>query len=355
MRVSWIGLFLWCGPLAAAAGCSQARKLDPDVRRCAGWKENIGPLLLGKCVSCHQGAMAGGGYDLATYAGVLGGGSDAMPNAVAGDRDSTLIKILDPATATDPHRMFRDAYTSLATWVVDCNLAYTESSVHGRGIMNPADQQQFHGAVARRLEYDFDFCANCHGADFAGGKAKASCRTCHEGGPTACDGCHASSPRSGPHARHARRGPLHAGMDCTECHVKPALWNQVDHVFASDGALDPGPAEVVFGALAGRSVTPAQRKGPPAWDPVGKTCANVLCHGASLGDPKTRNPTPKWVEPDARDCQSCHGFPPDSHDPDDRCTVCHPRTVDAAGKIIVSGAAGAETSTHVNGVVDVGL
>jgi hypothetical protein len=35
------------------------------------------------------------------------------------------------------------------------------------------------------------------------------------------------------------------------------------------------------------------------------------------------------------------------------CSSCHPRTVDPAGVVIVSGPPGAETSAHINGVIDV--
>jgi hypothetical protein len=35
------------------------------------------------------------------------------------------------------------------------------------------------------------------------------------------------------------------------------------------------------------------------------------------------------------------------------CVSCHPRTVDPAGQIIISGPRGAETSAHMNGALDV--
>jgi hypothetical protein len=35
------------------------------------------------------------------------------------------------------------------------------------------------------------------------------------------------------------------------------------------------------------------------------------------------------------------------------CASCHPRTVNPSGDIIVAGPVGAESSAHMNGVVDV--
>ena len=52
---------------------------------------DIKPILDANCVSCHSGGTPAGSYDLSTYSGILGNGTDATPNAIAGDESSELI------------------------------------------------------------------------------------------------------------------------------------------------------------------------------------------------------------------------------------------------------------------------
>src|SRR4051812_31222545 len=82
----------------AGASCAKARP-ETGAPRCASWKEDIGPLLGDRCLSCHSGASAAGQYDTGSYAGVLGAGTDAVPNAIGGDPGSRLLSAVDPASA----------------------------------------------------------------------------------------------------------------------------------------------------------------------------------------------------------------------------------------------------------------
>jgi predicted CxxxxCH...CXXCH cytochrome family protein len=95
-------------------------------------------------------------------------------------------------------------------------------------------------------------------------------------------------------------------------------------------------AQVFFGALA--HANGAQ----PTWD--GQTCSNVYCHGATLNDSAALSTQPKWSGQSA--CGSCHGIPPSSHTLTS-CVSCHPRVVDASGKI-------SSPALHVDGNVSVG-
>lgn len=53
---------------------------------------DIKPFLDANCASsCHSAATHLGSYDLSTYAGVLGNGSDATANVIPGDANSLLI------------------------------------------------------------------------------------------------------------------------------------------------------------------------------------------------------------------------------------------------------------------------
>lgn len=163
--------------------------------------------------------------------------------------------------------------------------------VHPAGILDEASDD-FHGKELARRGYDLELCARCHGDDFAGGKAGASCTTCHVGGPTACVTCHGEGPTSGNHAVHRLEGML----SCAECHAVPATWDAPGHI---------GSVEVTFGALASKT-TPSFVDG---------TCS-VYCHGTQR---------PAWNATPVRGCDRCHGSPPPApHSPQPRCESCHP-------------------------------
>jgi predicted CxxxxCH...CXXCH cytochrome family protein len=196
--------------------------------------------------------------------------------------------------------------------------------VHPAGILDPASEA-FHGREVARRGWDLRVCARCHGDDFAGGLAGASCTTCHggEGGPGACATCHRDGPVTGAHRVHRD-----AGAGCAECHVVPARWDDPGHVIG-----DPAPAEVTFGALAGATLAPADRAGPPRF--AGGRCENVYCHGDVLHAGGGLAPRPRWDEPGpAGGCDRCHAAPPPSH-AQDRCESCHPagRHLDGALQI----------------------
>jgi len=100
----------------------------------------------------------------------------------------------------------------------------------------------------------------------------------------------------------------------------------------------------------------------PVWDRQTATCAGVYCHGGgnSLSADATAglSRTPLWTSTSGLACgTACHGAPPvlPPHNPAmtrTDCSICHPRTVDPTGSIIIAGPPGAETSAHINGVVD---
>src|SRR6266568_7310584 len=205
-------------PLRVAAvlvafGCASPQPLVPDVRPArVTWKQDVAPLLATSCGRCHTGAAAAAGYRTDNYLAVIA-------QARAGDATSPLLVMLDPARADASHGGLAAAFATLTTWVVDGDLGYERSEVHGNGMMNPS-APDFHGQVARELGWDLGKCAQCHGADFGGGKAGASCLTCHPGGPTACTTCHGQPPATGAHLAHTAGPTLGRKLDCTECHIK---------------------------------------------------------------------------------------------------------------------------------------
>jgi predicted CxxxxCH...CXXCH cytochrome family protein len=335
--------------LAAAAACTKAR---PDVigaPLCVSWKDDLGPLFTARCQSCHAGAAPAAGYDTSSYLGVLGGGSDAVPDAVAGDPGSRLLTALSPATADAVHQGVADLFPAVKSWVVDCALSYVRSSIHRGGILNPASSD-FHGQLIRDQKYDFSLCQSCHGADYAGGTSGVSCLGCHAEGPTACSTCHGAIATSGSHGRHLGGGPLGRSFGCAECHVVPTAYTDVGHIFLADGSLDPPPAEVTFGAASTAALTPegGARQAPPSYDPATQSCSNVYCHGATLADTAGTNTHPIWSAPGAgqADCGTCHGLPP-NHANSTACVSCHPSVVDQDRNIIAP-------DQHIDGQIELG-
>ena len=56
--------------------------------------------------------------------------------------------------------------------------------------VHPDGWAQAHGTHIADTGWDFAPCQKCHGDDFRGGKAGASCWDCHsDGGPTGCTTC----------------------------------------------------------------------------------------------------------------------------------------------------------------------
>ena len=347
---------------ALTAGCSTIQTSDNEPAKCTNWQDDIGPLFASHCSACHSGSDAPADYRTTSYSDVIAWGADGQRTVVAGDPNSLLLQMLTQGDAT--HELTPDARERVREWAVNCDLAYSNSLVHDRGLMDPSSSE-FHGALLRNSQWNFGVCASCHGDDFSGGAAEASCLDCHADGPKACDVCHGSTlntapPRAldsrtattevavGAHQQHLVAGTLHQPVECSECHVVPQRFEDPGHVFRADGSIDPLPAEVIFGSLAGRSIDDANRAGPPSWDRSTKTCGNVYCHGDALADDAGSNTTPDWtsVGSGQADCGTCHGRPPASH-ASDTCSNCHGQVINSDEKI-------AHFSLHINGVVEVG-
>ncbi|MBK8014687.1 MAG: CxxxxCH/CxxCH domain-containing protein [Deltaproteobacteria bacterium] len=333
--------------LLLAQACVEARERETaDV--CVAWSDDIASILAIDCVGCHQGAHAEGSYALDAYSGVLGRGTDGVPNAIAGDATSRLLTILAPDSVDDVHRPVAARYDVLRRWVVACDLAYRASLIHEKGLMNPSDPD-FHGQLLRDRAYDFEFCAKCHGIDAPGGKSGVSCLTCHPSGPKDCETCHSTAEvlAQGAHAAHLSPGALGYAFACTTCHEVPVTFDAPGHVVAVDGTLDPPPAEVVMSAFASLSLDDVERS-PPTYDASTKTCANVYCHGDRLpADTNAEGRRPRWDGgSDQASCGRCHGLPPSNH-AIDACELCHQETV-SSGLVIH------DLEAHLNGRVEVG-
>ncbi|MCK6547187.1 CxxxxCH/CxxCH domain-containing protein [Myxococcota bacterium] len=324
--------------MSLALGCAEERRLAGE-ELCPSWLADVRPLFARDCTPCHAGRAPAAAYALDDYVALFGGGRDDTPNARGGDDSSRLLTVL---TAEDPlHAPFTSARPLLTDWVVRCDLAYSPSNLHARGVMNPLSDD-FHGRDLRAGGWDFARCARCHGADFEGGAAARACTTCHVAGPTACVTCHGDGPTSGAHPVHLVAPRTNESIGCASCHVVPDRWDAPGHLFDADGALDEGPAEVRFADSATIATTSTN------FDMETGTCSGVVCHGARLPDAGGDEPLPRWTSTAtiAR-CSSCHGHPPPDH-PSARCLHCHPGAPPGARPSAI------DPARHIDGVVELG-
>jgi predicted CxxxxCH...CXXCH cytochrome family protein len=311
------------------------------------WKDQIASLVSDHCASCHGPAQPAGNYRMDTYLDVLAGGLDAIPNAIAGDPTSRILQVLETEDGTGPHAALQANLPMLRAWVVDSKLAYFTSSVHGGGILDPA-QPDFHGNLAHAPGFAMATCQSCHGADLSGGPAQASCQSCHDRGPADCAKCHTSVLGIEPHRTHVKGGGLGQKYACVECHDHPRSLGEPGHFAPAGSAVR---ASVAFtGPVAGGH--------GGGWDPQTLTCKNVYCHSVSANDTSALRPTPSWSPDTTIQCGSCHGLPPANGlhpavTTIQDCARCHPSTIDRSGAIIGGGVDGGVGTNHLNGVVNV--
>ena len=332
-------------------GCGEARPLASDPRTVVTWQGAIAPLVADHCSACHSGAQPAGNYRTTDYTSLLGPGTDSVPNAIAGDENSRLLGIFQTADPSDPHAGLQDDLPLLRSWVVASSLAYSTSSIHSGGIMDPS-QPDFHGKLIRAAGLDMSTCQRCHGGDLSGGQAGVSCLSCHDGTPSSCATCHAALTNSEPHRTHVLGGGLGKAYACGTCHDQPVKSGLFGHISQAGVAT---PVSVVFSGLPASGVD-----GGAVWNPQSLTCTNVYCHAPAGKDTAAQTPAPVWSTETKIKCGSCHGLPPvDGLHPAvstiQDCSRCHPSTIDRAGQLIggssVDGGIGG--SNHLNGVVNV--
>src|SRR3954447_23023441 len=82
------GLGLWLIGLTTAAPCVAGEPVD--------FAGEVAPLLVERCLSCHNAGKAGGGLDLSTPKSVLAGG-EGGPAVVPGRPDEgSLLEMIAP-------------------------------------------------------------------------------------------------------------------------------------------------------------------------------------------------------------------------------------------------------------------
>jgi predicted CxxxxCH...CXXCH cytochrome family protein len=344
----YLWLLIFC-IVIGVTGCSDLRErpVAPLTKKLV-YEDDIRPLLLRDCVPCHGSTNPAGGYDLSSYIGLLGGGSDALPNALPGDPKSLLVTVIQPGGREYARVGSEENAEKLRKWVVEDSLALAQPTVHPSGWLDPTSPN-FHGQQLRKVGWSFGECTPCHGADYTGGISKRACTVCHTGSPEACGTCHGGSDNAAPpkdltggrvtsargvgaHQTHVREGVFVRALDCVECHVKPQTLNDAGHL---NGTPE---AEVTFGVLA--------RTGGanPVWN--GTTCQSVYCHGTFTGGNR-KEITWTSVGTGQAVCGTCHNLPPNDpiHPKIGRCQLCHFEVVDAHLNV--------DKIRHINGTVDV--
>ena len=246
--------------------------------------------------------------------------------------------------------------------------------IHKTGITNP-DSANFHGNLVKDLKWNMNTCKQCHGGDYSGGIAEASCLNCHvfPNGPEACNTCHGdftninfiAPPRDinkntdstfvgvGAHKKHLYTNMLGKDIPCITCHKVPQNVYDMGHV---DSDL---PAEIIFGELALNDLGINS-----SYDFGAGTCSNTYCHGnwVFYKDSSANqfiytdsimvgnNLSVIWniVDGTQAPCGSCHNLPPIGHAPAQlsACATCHLGVVDTDGNII-------DRTKHINGEINV--
>ncbi len=339
--------------LPLVTGCGEIRQpIRPRVKLDATYA-TVKPLLEKRCVRCHTGSEAAGSYDLSSYLGVLGPGTDQVRNAIAGDASSLFLAKLHPSsphwgyllpTASElepgelPERRRAEDLALLRSWVVSSKLAYFDLLVHPPGWLYAAERAStdFHGGYLRSKHWDLGTCKGCHGDDLKGGSSKRSCLGCHEKGVLdSCSSCHGSGesaappsdlswklshadPGVGAHRIHLASRDWWAPVECKDCHKVPTSVWDAGHLFDDETTkASDARAELVFGARARLlGVT-------PSYDRAKGVCVSY-CHGSAF-EPIGQGSRPAWTSTGSAQCGSCHLVPAVAGGPD--CTTCHPRSV----------------------------
>jgi predicted CxxxxCH...CXXCH cytochrome family protein len=138
----------------------------------------------------------------------------------------------------------------------------------------------------------------------------------------------------GAHQSHLGASDWHAEIPCRACHRVPAEVNAPGHI-------DGGPAELTWGELA------TTGDASPGFHRSAATCADVYCHGSTLGAGGS-NTTPTWTVVDGSQaaCGTCHALPPPApHPQSPDCTTCH-------GAVVEAGGGFRDPSKHIDGQVE---
>jgi hypothetical protein len=85
-------LLIGCGGTQTPQAKAPARDTTKPAPVEVSFAKDIQSIVTANCMPCHSGGKdAKGGYDLTSYSGMMGGGSDSIPNVIPGRADSSLL------------------------------------------------------------------------------------------------------------------------------------------------------------------------------------------------------------------------------------------------------------------------
>lgn len=305
-------------------------------------------VIEARCVSCHTGPAAPGGWRASTFAEAVScGAADAMD---AGS-DPPIVRAL----ARPDHRgLLSDAErATLVAWVRG-GARSRHPGMHDPGFGDPR-APGFHGAALRASRWapmldpsGPGACGRCHEgaptrppAVTRGSPGATSCRTCHARaeGALACDTCHRVDGSAGATGCIAPQGDR--AVAAHRAHLSPRVRGEG---FAC-GTCHPGRTADLRAGEHGDGVVqvvldPALAGADARYDRATGTCT-VACHNRAGA-----RPTPAWRDTGPLGCDACHGAPPQNH-PQGACTHCHAEA-NETGTALTPG------PLHMNGRVDLG-
>ena len=112
-------LIAGCGNQPAAP----APKAETPATSEVSFAKDIQPILTQTCMPCHAGGKdAKGSYDLTSYAGGTGNGSDSTPNVILGNADSSLFYLrltgaVPPQMPKGRPPLNADQLTAVRRWI----------------------------------------------------------------------------------------------------------------------------------------------------------------------------------------------------------------------------------------------
>jgi mono/diheme cytochrome c family protein len=111
--------------LPALTGCSERRELPaaPPPPERLTYEADIKSIFDAHCVSCHGPVSPLANYDMSTYEGVLGPGTDETPNAIAGDPNSVLVTTSVVGGSMNSFYADQQQVELVRRWVVEDSLA----------------------------------------------------------------------------------------------------------------------------------------------------------------------------------------------------------------------------------------
>jgi hypothetical protein len=111
---------IFVGLLLAGCGSQPATpKTENPTNSDVSFARHVQPILTQSCMPCHAGGRdARAGYDLTSYAGVIGGGSASTPYIIPGKADSSkLYQMVRDGRMPPPGKLDSTKLATIEKWI----------------------------------------------------------------------------------------------------------------------------------------------------------------------------------------------------------------------------------------------